>query len=88
MHCLCGVCQYRGRSGVELIARPFSSFRPLRPGNESGPMRMSVKLMRVAVGVQSYHAHWCRILVRVFAVELLNSALADLPSHVACHVGM
>ena len=51
-------------------------------------MRMSVELMRVAIGVQSYHAHGCRILVRGFAVEFLNSALADLPSHVACHVGM
>ena len=88
MHCPCGVCRYCGRLGVEPIARPFSSFRLLRPGNESGPMRMSVELIRVAVGVQSYHAHWCRILVRVFAVELLNSALADLPSHVACHDGM
>ena len=42
--------------------------------------------MRTAINVQSYHAHWCRILVRVFGVEFLNSALADLPSHVACHV--
>ena len=88
MHCPCGVCQYRGHSGGELNARPFSSFRLSRLGNENGPMRMSVELIRVAIDVQSYHAHWCRILVRIFAVEFLNGALADLPSHVACHVGM
>ena len=51
MHCPCGVCQYRGRSGKEPSARPFSSSRPLRPGNENGPMRMSVQLMRVAIDV-------------------------------------
>ena len=44
--------------------------------------------MGVAIDVQPYYAHRCGIFVRVFAVELLNSALADFPSHVACHVGM
>ena len=26
--------------------------------------------------------------MRILAAEFLNSALADLPSHVACHVGL
>ena len=35
-----------------------------------------------------YHAHDRRILVRILAAELLNRALAGLPSHVACHGGL
>ena len=50
--------------------------------------RASVVIREVAVDLEPYHARYCRVLVESLAVEFLKSALADLPSHVACHVGL
>ena len=35
--------------------------------------------------VAPYYTLWCSVLARMLAAELLNGALADLPSHVASH---
>ncbi len=40
------------------------------------------------IDVGPYHAHDCRVMMRILAAELVKSALSGLPRHVACHVGI